>query len=232
MTLWVPETQPKSGSLRPCQEGRLGRREQITVERRVSSGVVEMGDEFFEPRPDEVPEPPARPAWMGPPAATFSGLIPLQRTIAAYAQGCVLELNVAVRVDDQLRGAAANRFRKRVTELLVAVPPGRELTGEVLRFGVQFTDGRTASSRSWWHDEHRESAPEPPVLIGLGSPGFADPRVVSMQRPLWLWPLPPPEPFDLVVEWPAFGIPLTRSAIDGAHIADAAEQAMPYWPTP
>jgi hypothetical protein len=107
----------------------------ITVDTSCQLGVVEMGDKFVEPPPDGVPEPPPRPAWMGPPAATFSGLIPLQRTIArsdqamivlrdiaVYAQGCVLALNVAVRVGDQLPGAATNRFRKRVTQRYISDP--------------------------------------------------------------------------------------------------------------
>jgi hypothetical protein len=45
----------------------------------------------------------------------------------------------------------------------------------------------------------------------------------------WVWPLPPPAPFDLVCEWPGLGIPLTRHAIDGAAIRTAAALSVPLW---
>ena len=38
----------------------------------------------------------------------------------------------------------------------------------------------------------------------------------------WVWPLPSGDSFDLVCEWPAAGIPLTRSAIDAAPVIEAA----------
>jgi hypothetical protein len=45
----------------------------------------------------------------------------------------------------------------------------------------------------------------------------------------WSWPLPPPEPFDLVCEWPGVGIPLTRHAVHGAAIRTAAADSRPIW---
>lgn len=36
---------------------------------------------------------------------------------------------------------------------------------------------------------------------------------------IWLWPLPPREPFDLTIV-----------ELDGAAIADAAERSSLYWP--
>ena len=40
---------------------------------------------------------------------------------------------------------------------------------------------------------------------------------------MWLWPLPPPEPFEFAVEWPAFDVPLTFNEIDGGEINAADE---------
>lgn len=46
----------------------------------------------------------------------------------------------------------------------------------------------------------------------------------------WLWPLPPPGPLAFVCEWPARGIPQTRSEVDASLVCDAAEQAEIIWP--
>jgi len=42
---------------------------------------------------------------------------------------------------------------------------------------------------------------------------------------MFLWPLPPPGRLALVCEWPAAGIPLTRTDIDAGAIHEAAQRA-------
>lgn len=46
----------------------------------------------------------------------------------------------------------------------------------------------------------------------------------------WLWPLPAPEPFSLVVEWSEVGMPLTRTEMDGGLIVREGQSAIPFWP--
>jgi hypothetical protein len=42
--------------------------------------------------------------------------------------------------------------------------------------------------------------------------------------------LPPPETFELGVEWPAGGIELSIAHLDGEAIGSAVQQSVPYWP--
>jgi hypothetical protein len=46
----------------------------------------------------------------------------------------------------------------------------------------------------------------------------------------WVWPLPPPGPLAFVCEWPAAGIPLSRSEINAQMILDAARRAEVIFP--
>lgn len=46
---------------------------------------------------------------------------------------------------------------------------------------------------------------------------------------LW-WPLPSAQPFQFTVEWPAWGIPATLTAFDGADLTRAASRAEELWP--
>jgi len=68
------------------------------------------------------------------------------------------------------------------------------------------------------------------MLIEVGSGSTSTDRLYQGDRQLWLWPLPPPGPFEFVVEWQGVGIATTATTLDGSAIAQAAEQARPYWP--
>jgi hypothetical protein len=100
-----------------------------------------------------------------------------------------------------------------------------ELPPELLRFGVEFGDGRKATTLGG-SGMLVEGMPEGPVLSqgsGGGSPDY-------WEQSFWLWPLPPPGSLSFVVEWPAFGIELTRHEIDAQPILDAAGGSEPLWP--
>lgn len=43
---------------------------------------------------------------------------------------------------------------------------------------------------------------------------------------LWLWPLPPPAPIELVVAWPDLDLPEAGCTLDGAAIVAAAADAV------
>jgi len=68
------------------------------------------------------------------------------------------------------------------------------------------------------------------MLIEAGGGSTSNDRFYQGDRQLWLWPLPPPRPFEFVIEWQIMGIATTGTALDGSAIARAAEQAQPYWP--
>ncbi|WP_409463247.1 hypothetical protein [Amycolatopsis sp. GA6-003] len=109
-------------------------------------------------------------------------------------------------------------------------PP--EPTDADLKFGVRFPDGSKAATVG---DAFRNCAnpadrPEAPRLVDAGGGFSSDDQHYQSDQRLWLWPLPPPAPFEFVIEWQTMGINTTPSTIDGSVIFHAAERAQPYWP--
>lgn len=96
---------------------------------------------------------------------------------------------------------------------------GDEIPPEMLRLGVQFADGSKATNTGGFH--HDANAPAGPVMHPGGGGGGG----ASWRQTQWVWPLPPPGPLELVCEWPAMDIPLTRSELDAQTILDAAARA-------
>jgi hypothetical protein len=150
--------------------------------------------------------------------------------VVAYPSGCQFTVQLAARrktlPDDQWRDLRELFFGERW-------PSGRN---EMLRCGVQFADGTKATnvdSQAWWDGLLPISPPAPPVFIEAGGGGGeASDNQLRSSPGYWLWPLPPPEPFTFAVEWPAAGIELTMTEIDGAAIVTASQAAEPFWPTP
>ena len=105
---------------------------------------------------------------------------------------------------------------------------GQELPPELLRFGVQFSDGRKATSLGSLpaFGAGMEDEPEGPLLSPNGGGGGDD----RWELDFWLWPLPPPGPLAFVVEWPAEGIELSRQEVDAAPILEASRRSEVLWP--
>ena len=200
---------------------------------------------FFEPppplpddRPHDVPPP-----WFQPPDDVLAALVPdrlilaqsgpvvlLLSHIDAYPTGCRIHVRVVASRTD----AMDEDDWWDLHDLMFEQPHGRRrrsgLPDELLRFGVQYADGTKATTTGspWIPD--MEQPPDGPVLSDHhgGSGGGTD-RQIVVNRPLWLWPLPPAEPFDLVFEWPAFGFGLTRVVLDGSAINDASRRCRPLF---
>lgn len=196
-----------------------------------------MSDFFALPPSEEEPSPPPqryrRPAWQGPPPATIPAVLPVERvlaqtadvavTIAAlhvYPAGLELELVTFARPDaDEATGDGFDPM------LFHHHRPRGELSDDVLRIGVQFADGRKATNLTpGW-------SPSPPEDGGLvlrpgGGGGGGD----RYSQSFWLWPLPAEGPVTIVCEWPARGIPVTRSDIDGDAVRAAAGRAQVVFP--
>ena len=100
------------------------------------------------------------------------------------------------------------------------------MADDFLRFGVQFPDGRKATTldRPPYDPEGQE--PDRPVLRQHGGGGGG----AAWDMEHWLWPLPPAGPFAFVCEWRGRGIAESRAKIDAASILEAAGRAVPLWP--
>lgn len=107
----------------------------------------------------------------------------------------------------------------------VARLPGDGLPDSLLRLGVEFPDGSKATTLE---DPRMRPGKEPDgplffVCKGGGSPGM-------WNWNLWMWPLPPAGPLNIVAVWPVHGIDLTRIEVDGSQLVEAAGRALELWP--
>ena len=102
----------------------------------------------------------------------------------------------------------------------MAGEPRDVLPPQLLRIGVQFADGRTATNIGG-HDRPLGG----PVLRPLQGGGRGRGAASDFHQGYWISPLPPPGPVTVACEWPAVEIPVTREQIDAQLILDASEKA-------
>lgn len=180
--------------------------------------------------------------WLGPPLATFCGEIPVQRVVAqspsgavvlerirAFRQGCALDYVLAAdRLDEDV--IAEGRSRGDLRQLF---QPDDGHASPVFR--VTLADGassNTEETRNLWTEPADESGPPAaPVLVSLSGAGaVARERVLEMNYPLWLWPLPPRGAITVSVDWRKYGISGAVHELDAEEMISASERARPYRP--
>jgi hypothetical protein len=188
------------------------------------------------------------PPWLGAPKGVLPGIVPLELVLARTAQiaVCVTRLGVypsgfdldlvtmASDEADELDPLlfAGRRFRhRRRREGDEEIPKG------MLRFGVEFADGRKATNTA---DQplanlaggtmsistmtSRSDPPQEPAgpVLNLGGGGGGG---GNWRQSIWIWPLPPAGQLTFVCQWPEANIELTRHQIDAQIILDAATRA-------
>jgi hypothetical protein len=194
---------------------------------------------FFEPPPpppEPPPEPPRRP-WAGARHNEIGNAVALNLILGrsdkaalwisaatVYTDGFEFEVQLQHRLDEELVDPFfmhVHRSRRRSRSAEEGLDPG------LLRFGIQFSDGRKATNLP---DRLRlgadpDAVPDGPVLQPGGGGGGGG----RWRHDFWVWPLPPEGALAFVCEWPAAGIPETRGEIDAALIREAASEAVPLW---
>ncbi|MFD9946863.1 hypothetical protein ACFWYW_00380 [Nonomuraea sp. NPDC059023] len=204
---------------------------------------------FFEPPTahDELSEPPqpGLSPWQAPPAqergavlvsdlvlARTQNVAMIVQTIQAFSTGCLINVDVITR----LSADDSTLTRAIYQHMATGVKAGAPLPDDLLRFGVRFADGSKATTVGQRVGKRYPPSSAPPpgpqvswLLPGMSMRSGPDDSGVIVAG-LWLWPLPPAEPFELAVEWPAGGVELAFAEVDGAAITSAAGRSLPYWP--
>jgi hypothetical protein len=182
---------------------------------------------FFEPPPDPWPEQAEAvnpPPWIGRPhgvplGAVVSDLL-LARSgqaavyidyIDAYPEGFELEIRASSSVaycelarEGDRSADVFGRHWPTVGDPRDVLPP------QLLRVGVQFADGRTATSIGGHDRPVGGPAMWPLAGGGQGRGGRGGAGESRFHQGYWISPLPPPGPVGFVCEWPAVQIPVVR----------------------
>jgi hypothetical protein len=195
---------------------------------------------FFEPPPplpERPPEPP-RPRWVGAPDAEIGRAVALNLVLGrsdmaavwisaatVYTDGFEFDLQIRHQLDEGLLddpfSMYAHHLPRRGRSQEEGLDPG------LLRFGIQFSDGRKATNLpSWMQFLGDSDAPEGPILSPEGGGGGGG----RWRQGFWVWPLPPEGTLAVVCEWPLAEISETRSEIDSALLREAAAEAVALWP--
>ncbi|MHB1569983.1 MAG: hypothetical protein ACYC0H_12375 [Solirubrobacteraceae bacterium] len=140
----------------------------------------------------------------------------------AYPEGFELEIRAScsvayhelAREGDESGPDPFGRHWPMVGEQRDVLPP------QLLRVGVQFADGRAATSIGG-HDRPLGG----PVMDALRGGGRGRGGESHFHQGYWISPLPPPGPLAVFCEWPAVEIPVVRQEIDARLILDAADTA-------
>ena len=204
---------------------------------------------FFEPPPPpdprDLPEIPKPQPWWQAPTNELGAVVPLRVVLGrtdrvvvaltgatAYTTGVQLRLSVRSRPDpaagpeafddpmDFPFGHPTMRHRPQVGEL----------PADILRFGVQFSDGGKATTLGspfpWPGPDNAEQEPAGPVLAQGGGGGGGG----EWDWDFWLWPVPPPGPVTFAVEWPKEGIELSKHDVDAGPFIEASRSSEVLWP--
>lgn len=150
--------------------------------------------------------------------------------LAAYHCGFSFEAHLFTREEREYDGFELLHRRRK---------PGEPPPDELLRLGIEFSDGRRAanvgsimSGSSFAaiaiDDEAREPDPEKDISFMSGGGGGS---MTHTRTDYWVWPLPPPGRLRFICEWPAYGIGESAAELGADEIREAAERARPVWNT-
>ena len=132
------------------------------------------------------------------------------RGITAYSDG--LHIAVVVLFADHVRSEDLAYSLQEYSR-----SPGR------FRFGLAFSDGRTATSGQRDAPDVEKNGTVQLKMLGAGQ------HELMWNGEYWLWPLPPPGPLVVGCRWPDRGIPETLVQIDPEPLLSAAALSRSVW---
>ena len=175
--------------------------------------------------------------WAGPPKDLLPGIVGLELVLVqtdrqvvwigeaeVYPEGVLLAVSLNGRQgarEGVERGPGTWRFGVQFSD-------GRKATSAGLGiFGRQGVTGVVASSGTGFAQRLGESPPpDGPLLSARGGRGNRQ----AWAQQYWLWPLPPPGELVIACEWPDLEIEFTTATVPADPLREAAKRARPLWP--
>jgi hypothetical protein len=191
---------------------------------------------FFpaDPPEDATEGPDHQPApWWKPSDEELAATFPIGETIA-LTERVALILTIARVYSNGVELVVERRIRRGSTgrrEWLEMQSRMHDHYGrfdpERLRYGVVLGDGQ------------KLILDLPPGLYGVtpekhsltltrGNGGGSE-DFYTFEDGMWLWPLPPEGPLEVVAQWPAFGVPESHVVLDSAPLRGLASRARKVW---
>lgn len=193
---------------------------------------------FFPPDPPddetEGAEHVAAP-WWKPSDSELPALFPIGETIAStgtvaliLTMARVYSDGVEFVIDRRIRRGGATRREWAEMQSAIHSHFAHFDSGRV-RYGVVLGDGQQliADLAPGMYGV----TPEKHSLTRSGGVGGGGEDTYRFDDGMWLWPLPPEGPLEVVVQWPAFDIPESHVVLDSAPLLALAAQARPVWGT-
>lgn len=136
---------------------------------------------------------------------------------------------VELLVDRHLRRSTRDPREWQLAQMDFSGHWGPAMNGsDRLRWGLVLGDGRRLFTDGRFGMPGTETLEGHTVrMTGGGGSGGAESS--TMHDGLWLWPLPPEGPLELVLQWLAFGIEESRVIVDGGQLRAMAASVTPLW---
>src|SRR5215470_14446456 len=188
---------------------------------------------------DEPPTPEQMEQWrrrMFPPENEFPASVGLSALLGRTDDAAV-GITLIEAFSTGFRFTLAVRLRQALPELargglfmLIGseVHPGIEIPlPERLLLGIEYPDGRRASALQHMPMPGPGAVADGEQLVLVHQSGSGDEQ--SVDRTYWAAPLPDDGPVAFVLAWPGFGMPESRTVLDGAAIRAAAARSRILW---
>ncbi|MGV8911451.1 MAG: hypothetical protein ACOH14_02455 [Rhodoglobus sp.] len=197
-----------------------------------------MNPSFFpEKAPQPEPEHQQTPPWFQPPEDEYPVRVLLREFMArtestslAVSHVDVYSVGIAVKINWELRRREESAVEWQLATGMGHFSRGAGDENSERRFGLGLADGTVVTTVDGF-DGHRNYGDQPEgwSLMDQGGGGGGGESRFSGSSRLWLWPLPPPGPIDLVAEWKARAIPESKLVLDGAALLSAVADVRPLW---
>ena len=194
---------------------------------------------FFPPDPpqdgDSAPQQHLSPPWWQPPEDEFPLLFPIAERLATGANAAIFvrearvySIGVEVVIDRRMR---RGELSEREWQLLQW--GGQPFSGgqdpDRVRYGLALGDGQRLLADAGPGLPFGDDEPAGHTLAPSGGGGGGSDRSYRWEDGLWLWPLPPAGPIEVITQWPAQGIPESRLVVDSAPLLELARRVRPIW---